>query len=168
MFDDPMVFSINPASAEKVGEIASLRGTTETQAVCDAVSVFHTLMGAVDEGGQLFVRYPDSQVGGGTCTMTLPPSGPARGERLPLQVNSSTAAKLSEIAVLRGTSEPQAACDAVSAFRRLVRAVHQGGQLLVHYPERAEQGEPATFRLALPEPQPAAGQVDEREYAPAI
>lgn len=69
-----MTVTVNPATTAKLREIAFLRGTTETQAICDAVSVFHALMNAVDDGARVIVDFPDRQ--DGVFQVVLPPSGP--------------------------------------------------------------------------------------------
>lgn len=77
-------------------------------------------------------------------------------ERLILTVNPGSAAKLREIAFLRGTSETQAACDSVATFHELMGHVDDGGRLLVHYPDRQE-----TLALTLPDSGPPQGAVEE-------
>lgn len=71
--------TVQGRSADKLREVAFLRGTTEDQAVCDAVSAFRKMMLAVDDGGEIFVRYPNRPEE--EYTISLPDSGPPADEQ---------------------------------------------------------------------------------------
>lgn len=75
-------------------------------------------------------------------------------DTMELTLEPVAAERLRYIAVRRQTDENEAARDAVEAFTELRSAIDQGGEVMVHYPDRQPRDVGETYVMALPDTGP--------------